>query len=204
MNLRRYSYTLTWSLAAIVVLGLIGLVFYFRPPPDKQMRIDPKSYIPAEKRLEQERRLAGENPLVTNPPDVNVKGTEIALSSEDGSIKMRLSSSEAFSREGVVNLPAASVEFFLKDQRKLNISATNLTYSVGEEVAEVDGNLSGEIPSMKMRFTTQGLIWDKRSAKITLLRATVADPSFRAVGQDITYDLRTDELTVSGTMRVEM
>ncbi len=204
MGMRRYNYAIAWSLAAIIIVALIALVFSFRPPPSKQIRIDPKAYIPAEKRLEQERAQAGKNPLLENPPDVDVKGTETVLSSEDGSIRMRLSSSEAFSREGVVNLPAASVEFFLKDQRKLSISATNVSYSVGEEIAEVDGNISGEIPSMKLRFTALGLIWDKRSAKITLQRATIADPAFRAVAQDITYDMRSDELTVTGTMRVEM
>ena len=204
MGFRRYSYAITWSLAAIVILALIALVFFFRPPPNKQMVIDPSAYTPAEKRLEQERKLAGANPLLENPPDVNVKGTEIALSSEDGDVKMRLSSGEVFSREGVIKLPAARVEFFFGDQRKLNIAAKDLTYTVREETAEVQGELSGDIPSMRMRFTAKGLVWDKRSASLTLKQAIIADPSFRAKAQDIRVDISADELSVLGGMQVDI
>lgn len=204
MGFSRYSYAITWSLAAIVVVALIVLVFHFRPPPDKQMAIDPKAYTPAEKRLEQERKQAGKNPLVENPPDVNVKGTEIVLSSEDGNVKMRLSSGEVFSREGIVKLPAASLEFYLGEQRKLNIAAKDLTYTVKEETAEVQGELSGEIPSMRLRFTAKGLVWDKRTSKMILKQAVISDPSFKATAKDISVDISADELSVLGGMQVDI
>ncbi len=204
MGLRRYSYAITWSLAAIVVLALIGLVFFFRPPPHKQMVIDPNAYTPAEKRLEQERKQAGTNPLLDNLPDVNVKGTEIVLSSEDGQVKMRLSSGEVFSREGVVKLPAARVEFFFGEQQKLNIAAKDLTYTVKEETAEVLGELSGEIPAMKLRFTAKGLVWDKRGSKMILKQAIISDPSFTATAKDISVDISADELSVLGGMQVDI
>ena len=204
MGFGRYSYAFTWSLAAVVVLALIVLVFHFRPPPDKQLSINPEAYIPAEKRLEQERKQAGANPLVENPPDVNVKDTEIVLSSDDGNIKMRLSSGEVFSREGIVNLPAASLEFYLGEQQKLNIAAKDLTYTVKEETAEVLGELSGEIPAMKLRFTANGLVWDKRGSKMILKQAVISDPSFKATAKDISVDISADELSVLGGMQVDI
>lgn len=204
MGFRRNSYAITWSLAAIVVLALIILVFHFRPPPDKQMAIDPKAYIPAEKRLEQERNQAGTNPLLDNPPDVQVKGTEIELSNENGSVKMRISSGEVFSREGVVKLPAASLEFYFGEQRKLNIAAKDLTYTVKEETAEVLGELSGEIPTMRLRFTAKGLVWDKRTSKMILKQAVISDPSFKATAKDIAVDISADELSVLGGMQVDI
>ncbi len=204
MSFRRNSYAITWSLAAVVILALIVLVFQFRPPPDKQMNIDPKAYIPAEKRLEQERKQAGVNPLIENPPDVNVKDTEIELSNENGSVKMRISSGEVFSREGVVKLPAASLEFFFGDQRKLNIAAKDLTYTLKEETAEVLGELSGEIPTMRLRFTAKGLVWDKRTSKMILKQATISDPSFKATAKDISVDISADELSVLGGMQVDI
>jgi len=201
---QKYSYALLWALVALVVLALISFVFLFRPPPAQRIAIDPESYTPSEARLEAEREEAGENPLLTNPPDVNIKETEIVLSSTDGQIQMRLSSGEASSKEGVVSLPEAELEFYFKDRRKLYLLARDLTYTLKDEIAEVSGELSGEIPSLKMRFTAEGVVWDQRESALTLKRATLVDPAFQVDAQDIRVDVKDDTLQVLGGVRVNM
>jgi hypothetical protein len=201
---RKYSYGLLWSFAAVVVLALIAFVFLFRPPQARRIALDPESYTPPEARLEREREQAGEDPLLANPPDVSVKETEIVLSSPDGQIQMRLSSGEAFSKEGVVSLPEAELEFYFKDRRKLYLLARDLTYTLKEEVAEVSGELSGEIASLKMRFTAEGVTWNQRESALTLKRATLVDPAFEVDAQDILVDVKEDTLQVLGGVRVNL
>ena len=201
---QKYSYGLLWALIALVVLALISFVFMFRPPQAERIALDPASYTPPEARLEAEREEAGEDSLLADPPDVSIKETEIVLSSTDGEIQMRLSSGEASSKEGVVSLPEAELEFYFKDRRKLYLLARNLTYTLKEEVAEVSGALSGEMPSLKMRFTAEGVTWDQRESALTLKRATLVDPAFEVDAQDILVDVKEDTLQVLGGVRVNL
>jgi hypothetical protein len=201
---QKYSYGLLWALIALVVLALISFVFMFRPPQAERITLDPASYTPPEARLEAEREEAGEDPLLTDPPDVSIKETEIVLSSPDGEIQMRLSSGEASSKEGVVSLPEAELEFYFKDRRKLYLLARDLTYTLKEEVAEVSGALSGEMPSLKMRFTAEGVVWNQRESALTLKRATLVDPAFEVDAQDILVDVKQDTLQVLGGVRVNL
>ncbi len=203
-GLRRHSYAALWTLMAVIVLALILLVFRTRLAPVEQIAIDPESYTPAAARLERERAEAGENPLLANPPDVTVKGTEIVLSSPNGELKMRLTSAEAFSKEGIVSLPQAEIEFVLGDQRKLHLLAEDLTYTLKEETAEVSGRLSGEIDSLGMRFTATGILWDQRSRELTLQGATLVDPAFNVEARDILVDVKNDTLQVLGGVRVNL
>jgi len=204
LPLRRYGYTILWTFLALLVLALIAAVFQVQVAPSRRPVINPESYTPAQARLEQQRKEAGENPLLTQPPDVVVKGTEIVLSSPDGEMKMRLTSSEAFSQAGVVSLPRADIEFALKDRRKLYILAEALRYTLKEETAEVTGRLSGEITPLAMRFTAEGVRWDRSSRILTLVGAVVVDPAFRVEGKDIRVDLRSETLEVLGGVRVNL
>lgn len=198
------GYGIAWTLFALIVLALIAFIVARVAPRSHLRPLNPESYTPAEARLEQEREQAEENPLLDNPPDIEVKETEIVLSSDDGEVKMRLFSGKAVGKEGVISLPEAEIEFFLEDTRKLYILAKDLQYTVKENTAVVKGTLTGEIQSMGMRFSAEGVAWDKSTATLTLLAATLVDPSFQAAAKDIRVDVRKDTLEVLGGIRVEL
>jgi len=198
------GYGIAWTLLALVVLALIGFIAVRVSPRSNLRPLNPESYTPAEARLERERQQAQENPMLANPPDIEVKETEIVLSSEDGQVKMRLTSSKAVGKEGVISLPEAEIEFILEDTRKLYILAKDLQYTVRENTAEVRGTLTGEIHALGMRFSAEGVTWDKSTATLTLLGATLVDPAFQARAKDLRVDVRNDTLEVLGGIQVNL
>jgi len=202
--MRQRFYAVFWTIATLaVVLGLVLLAFRANFGVN-QRSINPASFHPppAEGLAEQAAETSTSAP--GNLPDMEVKETEIVLSSPDGLMRLRLHSDAASASQGVIELPRAEVEFFFADEKKLFLVARNVRYEVRDERAVVEGDLSGEIPALRERFTARGLTWDRGSHILTLNQVMLVDPAFRTEAREVTLDLANDLLEITGGVDVQM
>jgi len=202
--MRQRYYAVFWTVLTVVVVGtLLALAFLVKFGAN-QRSISPESFKPPPTTGPSERSSSSSTPDIESLPDVEVKGTEIVLSSPDGQMQLRLHSELGSAADGLVELPEAELEFFFQGGKKLYLLAKNIRYEMQEETAVVNGDLSGEILALRERFTAQGLTWDRHSHILTIRQATLADPGFRTQARDITLDVKNDLLEILGGVEVEI
>lgn len=202
--MKQRFYAAFWTILTLVVVSALVLVAFRANFRANQRDINPEAFQPPPAPQHAQSAVPSQGAAVEGLPDVEVKQTQIVLSSPDGQMKLRLYSRAATASEGTVELPQAKLEFFFADEKKLFLLARNVRYEMHEQTAVVEGELSGEIPALRERFTAKGLTWDRRTHTLTLKQATLVDPAFRTEAQDIRLDVKNDLLEITGGVSVEI
>jgi len=166
--------------------------------PGLDQPVSPEVYRP----LQPEQETPSPGSILQTSPQVEVSKTEIIVMSPDGRVKLRVRSEYAMSEKGVVRVPSCEFEIFFEGDRKIYLVARDLTYQVGEELAEITGALYGEISPYRQRFQANKLIWKRKEYLVQILGATLADPAFNVTAGRIDLDLKTDSLTIQEGVEV--